>query len=215
MVKATIHGPDQASQCDTVRLSCQISGSEYVGIIWQVEVSGRENIEADIIDDEKVEESGDAEIQIKINSDSGIRKIRIQCIAQIENLGEITSDTHQIEVISLQEEISLVDNDIKGQYETVGTNKHNFTKLHTESTVNNSLEACPSETKEDTESTKDENIFLKKVPRPGNHLERAFSKTQHRSSPNSSNQSFVAKTFSFLLTPSLSIISIIIANMAK
>ena len=90
MVKPTIHGPDQAIQGDFVRLSCDIPGQESVGLMWQAEVSASEAIEVDVINEDKVEESKDAEIELRIKADSGIRKIRIQCIAQIGNLGQVT-----------------------------------------------------------------------------------------------------------------------------
>ena len=63
-------------------------------------MDGSEDIEADVINEEVEEKSGEATVSIKIDSDTGIQMIRVQCIASIEGLREIKSDIHEIKVIS-------------------------------------------------------------------------------------------------------------------
>ena len=218
MVKPTIHGPDQAIQGDFVRLSCIIPGQESVGIMWQAEVSTSEAIEADVINEDKVEESNEAEIELRIKADSGIRKIRIQCIAQIGNLGQVTSDTHEIDVHSQQTKIPQYDIDIEWQHETTTNNKHNITQSKTEYRLRNRSNSFPFIGKEEINaiSRQDEKTYPKEITRSGKYLEKVFLKTKDRSSPNSLIESFaaLATSSSNPLIPPFFIISLVITHVA-
>jgi hypothetical protein len=101
IMQATILGPEQAMQGETVELTCNLSGTtETPSVSWIAEVDGSEDIEADVINEEVEEKSGEATVNIKIDSDTGIQMLRVQCIASIEGLREIKSDIHEIQVIS-------------------------------------------------------------------------------------------------------------------
>ena len=74
VTKATILGPEEAKQGETVELTCNVSGATQTpSVSWIAEVDGSEDIEAYVINEEVEEESGDATVNIKIDSDTGSR----------------------------------------------------------------------------------------------------------------------------------------------
>ena len=101
VTKATILGPEEAMQGETVELTCNLSGTTQTpSVSWIAEVDGSEDIEAEVTNEGVEEESGDATVIIKIDSDTGIQMLRVHCIASIEGLREIKSDIREIQVIS-------------------------------------------------------------------------------------------------------------------
>ena len=95
---ALILGPTQASLGDNVELSCSIGKNDpNAHFEWVAEVEGAEVIDADIISEGIEEKNSEATVNIKIDRDTGINKIRIHCIVDVEGMGEIKSAAHEIQ----------------------------------------------------------------------------------------------------------------------
>ena len=99
-LSAMITGPTQAVQGDTVELACHLDGAtSAASISWQAEVDGSEAIEADIVTEGGEEEYDAATIKIFIHSDTGIEKIRVECIADVKSVGKVKSEIHEVKVV--------------------------------------------------------------------------------------------------------------------